>query len=738
MLNFPIQLIPEKDKDEAWHEKHIDIFSATSSANIDSLIYAKNEEFKLFNIYNGIIDLNTKCHITKPNGAINPVEYKVWPLARQKCRQLVGEFTRRPVKSNVATVNKDAELRKEKHKLDLELNKALETINKELSEMLGFDIETENPDLPIVEDIDLYMKMTYKEAIENSLQVGINYLLYSKKLIEQFKLGLVDSLITFKAFFKVYILDGDPVWRRIDPRTCYYDMPFESEFLDDCAWFVEERWLTPNQVLQEYPNLTKQQIERLHFLTYDSGGNSSQWLNFKPGVGWKIRVVSMEWKSQKQVKVKITENKYDKSKPFYKIVADTYKARGNERTESRVIDDVRKCTKIGGEIVTDWGRLENQVRSTDNPQKTTLSYVGMVGDATTDIQHSLVKELAYLQDFASDILYHIRLAMSRMGSRAVVYDMAQIPKQFAKYGNGALQKVIHHMKQDGIIPVNSKDEANGGRPFSFNQFSQVDLSLQGVIQELINTFAMVEDLASKISGVSAQREGQMQQYDLASTTQRSVIQSTARTEVYMKPYESLVGRAMEKTLNLMKIAWADGKRARFFMGDGAMAVLNVAPDVALNDYAMHLNDGGKDLQLKDKVDNLAMNFMQGSQDPEMVLQMIKVFKADTAEESESILEAGLDKMKELQQMMEQSQQESQQAMAEQQAAEKAEENAIKREDIAKDITVAKIQANVKLDVAEMYSDDDRDKTRATLSSKAIMENEKIDQAKQNAKNASKR
>lgn len=741
MLNFPIQLIPESKKDERWHEKHIDIFSSTYGANLDTLIADKSEEFRLFNVYNGLINIAEKCNVTSPNGQAFPVEYKVWPLARQKCRQIIGEFTRRPLRTKVTTINKDAELRKEKHQLDLALNKALDVVNKELSEILGFDIETENPNLPIPDDIDKYMRMTYKEAVEDGLQIGINYLLFAKKLVEQFKIGLTDNLITFKSFFKIYILDGDPVWRRIDPRTCYYDLPFESEYLDDCAWFAEERWLTPNEILSEY-NLTKEQILKLHTLTYNNTiGASSQWLNYKPGVGWKIRVVSMEWKSQKEVRVKVSENKYDKTKPFYKIVKDTYKARGKkEHIESRVIDDVRKCTKIGGEIITDWGRLENQVRSIDRPERTTLSYVGLVGDATTDIQHSLVKELEYLQDFASDILYHIRLAMSRMGSRAIVYDVAQIPKQFAAHGNQALQKVIHHMKQDGIIPINSKDEANNGKPHPFNQFTQVDLSLQGVIQELINTLALVEDLAAKVSGISPQREGQTMQYEAASNTQRSVIQSTARTEVYLKPYEGLISRVLEKALNLMKIAWGDGKKARFFMGDGGMQVLNVLPDVALNDYAIYMNDGGKDLQNKEKIDNLALTYMNGVQDPEMILQMIKVFKAETADESETILEAGLEKMKQLQDMMREQQAQADQAQAQAEAEDKAEERAVKREDIQAKIQVAQINAKAKTDVADLYSDDLRDTEKAKLSSKAILEDKKIDkmqEAKQNSKNASK-
>ena len=187
----------------------------------------------------------------------------------------------------------------------------------------------------------------------------------------------------------------------------------------------------------------------------------------------------------------------------------------------------------------------------------------------------------------------------------------------------------------------------------------------------------------------------------------------------MKPYDGLIQRVLEKAINLTKIAWKDGKKARFFMGDGSMAVLNALPDIALNDYGFYLNDGGKDMQLKDKIDQAAANFLQGTQDPEMILQMIKVFKQDTGDEAEQILEAGLNKLSQIQKQAAEQEQASNQEIAKVTEEGKEKDREVKREDIAKDVTVAKINAGVKMDIAEMYSDDTRDITSAQEKSKAF-------------------
>ena len=98
MLNFPLQLIPEKDKTEAWHRLHVDVFVNALGTSNSRYAANKEDEFKNFRTYNGISEPHLKQYITAPNGRLVNMKYEVWPLARQKVRQLVSDFMSRPIK----------------------------------------------------------------------------------------------------------------------------------------------------------------------------------------------------------------------------------------------------------------------------------------------------------------------------------------------------------------------------------------------------------------------------------------------------------------------------------------------------------------------------------------------------------------------------------------------------------------------------------------------------------------
>lgn len=45
-----------------------------------------------------------------------------------------------------------------------------------------------------------------------------------------FREGMRDLLVTAKEFYKIYVKDGDPYVRRVDPRTFVFDKSIDSDF----------------------------------------------------------------------------------------------------------------------------------------------------------------------------------------------------------------------------------------------------------------------------------------------------------------------------------------------------------------------------------------------------------------------------------------------------------------------------------------------------------------------------
>ena len=142
------------------------------------------------------------------------------------------------------------------------MRELLDDIHQEFKETHGIDIQQQGQGMPVPDDIDIYMKYNYREMVEETAQDGLEYIINRYNLKDIFKEGFRDLLVTSKEFYKVGIVGGDPVARRVDPRNIIYDTTSHSDYLDDASWAGEERWLSVNEINDEFrEDLTKEDLE---------------------------------------------------------------------------------------------------------------------------------------------------------------------------------------------------------------------------------------------------------------------------------------------------------------------------------------------------------------------------------------------------------------------------------------------------------------------------------------------
>ena len=322
--------------------------------------------------------------------------------------------------------------------------------------------------------------------------------------------------------------------------------------------------------------------------------------------------------------------------------------------------------------------------------------------------NSLVDVLKHIQTLYNVVMYHIELTLSRAGGKAVVYDVSQMPSNIGM----DMQTVLYHIKNDGIIPINSRDE--GSDTARFNQFGQVDFTLSSSVQQLINLKLMLEQTAGQVCGITPQREGAVSQYEAVGNVQRTVMQSNLVTESWFFQHSEVKKRVMEKVCNLMKLAWAGGKRAGYILGDGGYQLLNITPDVSLNDYGIFVNEGAKDDAVKQAITQLSQAALQGGNIG--LLDVIKILKSDSLSEAESVLENGIKEMQEQAQAAQQAQQEAMQMQAQQAEVARQHEASMKQIDAESRLEVAKENTKGKIHVAQIQADLDADVTSDKLQS----------------------
>ena len=706
--SMPSMVVAEKEKTQEWCEQVLHAIVSYMGIEDGAYSSSRTKDIRNYQIYNGVLNQSDYKYITEQYGLTYPARLVNYPIITPKVDLLIGEEIRRPVDMKVTTVNKDAVIRKHDHKVGLMMRELLNDFHNEIREQMNIDVLDEGQGMPVPEDIETYMKYNYREMIEETAQDGLEYISNRYNLKDVFKEGFRDLLVTSKEFFKISIQNGDPYVRRIDPRNIIFDESSHSDYLDDACWVGEERWLSINEINDEYKDsLTTDDLLELDKMRsayaggdIDNYNSGFDWIDVGYGRETRIRVVSAEWKSLRAIKFKLSENKYDPDRPFRKMVKDTYRKRKGENVQTKWVDDIWEATMIGGKILVNARRRDNQVRSVDDPGKTPLSYVGCIKGNTAGAPASMVDLLDNIQMLYNIVVYQIELAMARSGGKAVVYDVSQLPTNVGM----DIQQVLYHLKTDGIIPINSKDEGN--QMSSFNQFQQIDFTLSQSVQQLINLKVMLEDMAGQISGVTRQREGAVGQYEYVGNVQRSVVQSSTITESWFYSHGEVKQRVLERLCNLMKVCWAGGKKAGMILGDGAYKFLNVMPDIALQDYGVYVGDSGKDDSMKQVVQQLAQAALQaGSVD---LLGVIKVLRADTMTEAEKVLEQAMSEMQKQQQQTMQEQMQAQQAQAQAEQAKFEAEAQLKKLDNDAKLQVAQIGAESRLEVAKLQADVERD------------------------------
>lgn len=703
--NFPRQLLSDEEKTKEWCEQNLDAMAPyIAQYNNNLYINDRFKDIRNYQAYHGHFDPKDYEHITDQYGTPFPARMTNYNIIAPKIDLLTSEELRRPLETKVSSINKSAVNRKKDAKVGMVMEQMLGDIKKEINETMGMDVTQDNVDFDIPDDIETYMRYTYKEAIEVVAESGIEYLKEKYRWKDLFKNGFRDFLVLGKVFYKIDVKNGDPHVRRVDPRNIAFDSSIESDYIDESQWVIEQRWLSVNEILDEFgEELTKEDVMELENMRQISSGSelahyntSIEWLNYDASTGVRIRLIHGEWKSIRAIRFKVSENKYDPDNPFRKVVNDSYRPRKGETIETKYVDDIWEGTKIGGRITTRCRRRPNQVRSVDDAGSTPLSYVGCTHNMSAGRITSLVDVLKHIQTLYNVVMYHIELTLSRAGGKAVVYDVSQMPSNIGM----DMQTVLYHIKNDGIIPINSRDE--GQDTARFNQFQQVDFTLSNSVQQLVNLKLMLEQTAGQVCGISPQREGAVSQYEAVGNVQRTVMQSNLVTENWFFQHSEVKKRVVERVCGLMKVCWAQGKRLGYVLGDGAFKLLDILPDIALNDYGVYINQGAKDDAIKQAITQLSQAALQSGSIT--LLDVIKVLKSDSLSEAEHVLENGIKEMQSQAKAAQEQQQSILQAQAEQEQTKMQHETQLKQMDSEARLKVAKENTRAKIEVANIQAD----------------------------------
>ena len=640
---LPTQRVTGK-RTENWKKSSVDYYIGFIYSNGSNSRSDRNRKIINYDLANGIINQSDVQKICDPLGTGSATfsdQFMHQDKISGPLHLLLGEESEKPDTSLVYSES-SSDLSRKQEGLK---GKILKLLQQQL--MAAVDPSTIDPNNPppTPEQVLKAEKYNPSDIIESKANKILKIL--KKRLNTKWHLnqGFKDALIAGEEIYWTGILNGEPSMRKCNPLNMTIILDDSDVFVDDAIAVVEERLLTIPSIIDEYGDeLSKSDLDKLDTYSQGTFGSFNTAGGFDPsfivsngktvmnGVtpnssytgnnsnNYALKVSRVEWISQKLVG---TLDYFDEEtgEPVSKLVDETFKPLFNDfksfypdaEIEWFWINEAWEGVRISNDIYIGIKAKSNQRRRMDNPYYCQLGYTGFIYEATNSRSVSLVDRLKSYQYLYDIISYKLQLVFASDIGKILVMDLAQIPRS-----EGIdIEKWFYYMKEMKVAFINSFEEgkkgSSQGKVSSFNQFSQVDMSLATSVQQYINYLQLIEQQIYSVSGVNPQRLGSIKTDEAVSNVQQATSQSAMITQYLFDAHQEVKRRLYTSLIEVAKIAWKDGKVTQFVNDDLGLEILNLEEfEFENSEFCVFVSNLNKDKEIKMKLDQLSQIAMEQS------------------------------------------------------------------------------------------------------------------------------
>lgn len=632
-MTLPRQKIPKSLKTIEWGKSVIDEFDNIMLSQGSSRETAKSKKAS-YDLLNGIITPEDFEYVLNPYGIKKnefPAELRHYDIISPKIQLLLGEEIKRPFNWRVSSKSPDATTKFLKKKTEMYIQL--------LNEMVAGEEQSTTP-----REIDKFMTYEYKDAEEKTANDILKYLFEELALARLFNIGFSDSLIVGEEIYKVENQAGRPYVRICNPLNISIIADPNSNLIEDAEVIREERWLTLSSILDEFhPWLEDKDISKLENEYRNREGTNTSGIHYPESklliygeqsymdsikdvntvdANGNVRVLNLEWKSMHRVGF-LTNEEGDmdlidiENFPIPDYAVKTFIKRDGKKVTQYVFDGTTveehwittrwEGTKVGKDIYLKIRPVPYQRRDMDNPSISKSTYIGFIYNARNSKGTSLIqrmKPFSYLYDI---IYWRTELAFAKSKGKVPIIDIAQIPKS----EGFDLDLILYYMDAMGVMVINSleKDEKSGDTS-SFNQYAAQDLSMGNYINQHVLMLNKIEEQLGELSGVSRQRQGQVQTSELVGNVERAVIQSSHITEYWFYWHNEVKKSVLQALLDVTKAVWPT-KKINYVASDGARLMLDLSKsEFAATEFGLFVNNSAKDDKIISTIEQLASQAVQ--------------------------------------------------------------------------------------------------------------------------------
>lgn len=609
---FPTQKKPYNQKNDQWRKDCVDAAEQYSIWRNQGLRKSYQNKRTNYNLYSDILDPSDIEKICNPLGVLGlnaPAKMQNYPICNPKIDVLVGESIKRKFEFKVKVVNDDAISEKERD------------IKEKFTQLMTSHISQGDPEDPAsqkkmeeeLKNFQKFINYEYQDLRERTATHILKYLYHQQRMEYKFAAGFKDALIASEEIYQVDIIAGEPVFERLNPLNVFTVRSGESNLIDDADVIMIHGYMSPGKIVDDYHEyLTPDNIDTIESgFTNSSRGSNGIDIGRKPDLALRvdesidiailkndiqygygidtegnIRVSKVYWASlRKMLKVKSYDELGD---PYFHLEDEHYKINKSTGEESSEIwiKEWWEGHKIGGgfgsheddrAIYVRMQPKKVQFRSLENPSKCSPGIIGTIYNTNDNQGVSLMDRMKPYQYMYNILAYNTELAISKNYGKIMRLDLASVPEnwkidQWLSFAQGMNLAVYDSFKEG------NKGQAQGKLAGSMQaQAPVIDMEMGNTIQLYMNMMAFIKQQMGEISGVSDQRQGQIENREAVGNVERSMVQSNHITEYWFSEHEYLKLRCMELMLETAKCAWKDkkNKKVQYILDDVSVQILNI-------------------------------------------------------------------------------------------------------------------------------------------------------------------
>lgn len=560
-----------------------------------------DEVTKLQNAVEGVIDVSEYKHLLNPFNMDSSKEYKVGANLRNHnilkgvVYLMLGEFSRRTQAFSVTCESSDEDNRfKEGLQKQLRSYYEQETINA-LNEA-GVPTGQPSKEQGTPEEVEEGYKKSFDAERVLFGQSAIDYISNNQEVESKTIEIYYDWITTGLGYSYKCIRENDVEYEYVPASELYVPNESHSPFVEDASFVTRRRLLPIAKIIDIYGDkLSEEDIDKLESEYYNQSSFYAASRTVKAGARGFIRLPSIntstdnyvseerfegipvfhtQWRSFEKYGILSYRDELDQIQTIE--VSDDYvlnKELGDISIEWKWDTCICECTRIADDIYCYDRIVEENRRGIDKRGNKKLLYNGIKQRSKSGTIQSFVKEGYPYQLLINGLHYQLEKIINKNKDKVVVLPYGLVPR---KQGMST-KDTMYHMDATSILWV---DETAPNASFAAQMIKVLDTGLGSYIKDVYDLITMIKQEYWDAIGMNAQRYSNIDQKSGKGVTEQAIVRSAIITYDLNRQMDKLIQRDYQGFLDLSKIAWVNGKKAKYTLSDGAQAFLELNPDDA--------------------------------------------------------------------------------------------------------------------------------------------------------------